>query len=93
MKLDTLHFTSFQLTNFSDEVNVLVDFGNPGGGWRKIVLRGVLRGGGVDQALRGGGGFVLVSQVVSKASYRSMGTTGDPVPVGQRDVPVNHFTG
>ncbi len=29
----------------------------------------------------------------SKASYRSMGTTGDPVPVGQRDVPVNHFTG
>ncbi len=31
--------------------------------------------------------------VVSKASYRSMGTTGDPVPVGQRDVPVNHFTG
>jgi hypothetical protein len=28
-----------------------------------------------------------------KASYRSMGTTGDPVPVGQRDVPVNHFTG
>ncbi len=21
-----------------------------------------------------------------------MGTTGDPVPVGQRDVPVNHFT-
>ncbi len=24
------------------------DFGNPGGGWRKIVLRGVLRGGGVD---------------------------------------------
>ena len=29
----------------------------------------------------------------TKASYRSMGTTGDPVPVGQRDVPVNHFTG
>jgi hypothetical protein len=29
----------------------------------------------------------------SKSSYRSMGTTGDPVPVGQRDVPVNHFTG
>jgi hypothetical protein len=31
--------------------------------------------------------------VQAKASYRSMGTTGDPVPVGQRDVPVNHFTG
>jgi hypothetical protein len=31
--------------------------------------------------------------IASKASYRSMGTTGDPVPVGQRDVPVNHFTG
>ncbi len=33
------------------------------------------------------------STVTTKASYRSMGTTGDPVPVGQRDVPVNHFTG
>jgi hypothetical protein len=31
--------------------------------------------------------------IAIKASYRSMGTTGDPVPVGQRDVPVNHFTG
>jgi hypothetical protein len=29
----------------------------------------------------------------NKVSYRSMGTTGDPVPVGQRDVPVNHYTG
>ena len=29
----------------------------------------------------------------TKTSYRSMGTTGDPVPVGQRDVPVNYFTG
>ena len=28
-----------------------------------------------------------------KACYRSMGTTDDPVPVGQRSVPVNHFTG
>lgn len=28
----------------------------------------------------------------TKACYRSMGTTGEPVPVGQRDVPVNHFT-
>ena len=28
----------------------------------------------------------------SKTCYRSMGTTGDPIPVGQRDVPVNHFT-
>ena len=27
------------------------------------------------------------------ACYRSMDTTGDPVPVGQRDLPVNHFTG
>ena len=37
----------------------------------------------------------LVSHKIlgTKASYRSMGTTGDPVPVGQRDVPVNHFTG
>jgi hypothetical protein len=36
---------------------------------------------------------VKCGQLRSKASYRSMGTTGDPVPVGQRDVPVNHFTG
>ena len=35
----------------------------------------------------------VVKTVINKASYRSMGTTGDPVPVGQRDVPVNHFTG
>ncbi len=28
-----------------------------------------------------------------KASYRSMGTTGDPVPVGHRDGPDHHFTG
>jgi hypothetical protein len=33
------------------------------------------------------------SMVPNKVSYRSMGTTGDPVPVDQRDVPVNHFTG
>jgi hypothetical protein len=26
VKLDTLHFTSFQLTNFSDEVNALKEF-------------------------------------------------------------------
>ena len=39
---------------------------------------------------------LCVSQCVSvviKVSYRSMVTTGDPVPVGQWDVPVNHFTG
>ncbi len=41
--------------------NSTVEFGNPGGGWRKIVLRGVLRGGRWKQALRGGGGFVLLS--------------------------------
>jgi len=29
----------------------------------------------------------------TKVCYRSMDTTGDPVPVGQWDVPVNHFTG
>jgi hypothetical protein len=45
-----------------------VDFGTPGGGWRKIVLRGVLRGGQVEQALRGGGWFVLVSQGVSRTN-------------------------
>ncbi len=32
-----------------------VDFGNPGGGWRKIVSRGVFRGGGWRQTLRGWG--------------------------------------
>jgi hypothetical protein len=37
--------------------------------------------------------FFFCYDVTIKASYRSMGTTGDPVPVGQRDVPVNHFTG
>ena len=50
---------------------------------------------------RGGGGHALglsgpdLAQLVltAKACYRSVGTTGDPVPVGQRDVPVNHFTG
>ncbi len=31
--------------------------------------------------------------VMTKASYRSMGTTGDPVPVGHRDGPDHHFTG
>ena len=31
--------------------------------------------------------------VMFKASYRSMGTTGDPVPVGHRDGPDHHFTG
>ena len=30
---------------------------------------------------------------VTKACCRSMGTTGDPVPVGQRSAPVNHLTG
>ncbi len=35
--------------------------------------------------------LLLKSRLSTKASYRSMGTTGDPV--GQRDVPVNHFTG
>ena len=29
----------------------------------------------------------------SKACYRSMGTTGDPVPFGHRVVPDHHFTG
>ncbi len=33
-----------------------MDFGNPGGGWRKIVSKGRWK-----QVLRGGGGFVLVS--------------------------------
>jgi hypothetical protein len=28
-----------------------------------------------------------------KVSYRSMGTTGDPVPSGHRDGPDHHFTG
>jgi hypothetical protein len=47
-----------------------VDFGNPGGGWRKIVLRGVLRGGRWKQDLNGHSGegwisSVLVSQGVS----------------------------
>jgi hypothetical protein len=31
-----------------------VDFGNPGGGWRKIVLRGVLRGREVETVTSGG---------------------------------------
>jgi hypothetical protein len=32
--------------------------------------------------------------MLTKESYRSMDTTGDPVVVDQRDaVPVNHFTG
>ncbi len=30
---------------------------------------------------------------VNKVSYRSMGTTGDPVPSGHRDGPDHHFTG
>jgi hypothetical protein len=37
--------------------------------------------------------FISLNCILYKVSYRSMGTTGDPVPVGQRDVPVNHFTG
>ena len=35
---------------------------------------------------------IITRRMSTKACYRSMGTTGDPVPVGQRDVPVNHFT-
>ena len=31
--------------------------------------------------------------VCIEACYQSKDTTGDPVPVGQRSVPVNHFTG
>ena len=38
-------------------------------------------------------GKPTVVSSTSKVSYRSMDTTGDPVPVGQWDVPVNHFTG
>jgi hypothetical protein len=36
-----------------------VDSGNPGGGWRKIVLRGVLRGGGLETDTPGGGWICL----------------------------------
>jgi len=36
-----------------------VDFDNPGRGWRKIVLRGVLTGVGWRQVLRGGGWICL----------------------------------
>jgi hypothetical protein len=32
-------------------------------------------------------------RLVYKSSYRYMVTTGDPVPVDQWDVPMNHFTG
>ena len=40
-------------------------------------------------------GVLLTVQIQggTKKFYRSMDTAGDPVPVGQRDVPVNHFTG
>jgi hypothetical protein len=31
--------------------------------------------------------------IMTKACLRSMGTTGDPVPVGHRDGPDHHFTG
>ena len=34
----------------------------------------------------------LSLSLYSKTCCRSMVTTGDPVPVGQWDVPVNHFT-
>ncbi len=36
---------------------------------------------------------VSVYYHMGKVSYRSIVTTGDPVPVGQWDVPVNHSTG
>ncbi len=37
--------------------------------------------------------FLRAVCFANKASYRSMGTTGDPVPVGHRDGPDHHFTG
>jgi len=36
--------------------------------------------------------WVLIPGLM-KTCYRSMGTTGDPIPSGHRNVPVNHFTG
>ncbi len=36
-----------------------MDFGIPGGGWRKIVLRGVLRGGELETGTPGGGWICL----------------------------------
>ena len=35
----------------------------------------------------------MSSVLLTKVSYRSMGTTGDPVPSGHRDGPDHHFTG
>jgi hypothetical protein len=35
----------------------------------------------------------VLSLVDGKASYRSMGTTGDPVPSGHRAGPDHYFTG
>ncbi len=50
-KPKTLGVTRFQ----KPAVIPSVDFGIPGGGWRKIVLRGVLRGGEVETGTPGGG--------------------------------------
>ena len=37
--------------------------------------------------------IVGLRRLTTKVSYRSMGTTGDPVPSGHRDGPDHHFTG
>jgi glucose dehydrogenase len=60
------------------------------------VIKGVrdktLLGPLVCRATEGGGNGTDI-HTFTKAWYRSMGTTGDPVPVGHRDGPDHHFTG
>ena len=46
-----------------------------------------------DKCLTANDFHQYTTNIPNRECYRSMGTTGDPVPVGQRDVPVNHFTG